>query len=173
MIIDVPAHGIRLGLSEADSVQPWARPLRPWPDDSRSDFRPRFVTALAIRAGGAAAVVVGDHRIPGIWSAPSGTFSEWSSQGKWYPTAAAFSPDGKAVMVADDNRNLSFIDVDTGTHRDPKVVLPDRITALAYAPDGSWVAASGPRKAIWRIEPGSMPPYRAPRSPGCTGAPGV
>jgi WD40 repeat protein len=156
MIIDVPSRGVRLGLGEAESARLWARPLRPWPDDSRSDHRPHFVTALAIKAGGTAAVVVGEHSLPGIWTAAGRTFFEWYGHENTHPIAAAFAPDGKAVMLADGNRNLSLIQLDAGTRRENKVVLADRITTLAYAPDGSWVAASGPRKAIWRIEPGTM-----------------
>jgi hypothetical protein len=57
VMIDSPARGIRLGLGEANPTQLWARPLRPWPDGSRS----RFATALAIKAGATAAVVAGGH----------------------------------------------------------------------------------------------------------------
>ncbi len=150
VMIDFPARGIRLGLGEADPTQLWARPLRPWPDGSRS----RFVTALAIKAGATAAV--GEHDGTGLWSASERTFSPWYSREKWDPTAAAFSPDGKAVIVADDDRRLSLIDLDTGDRRIPPAVQADLITALAYAPDGSWVAAGGPSKAIWQIDPGTM-----------------
>jgi hypothetical protein len=152
VMIDFPARGLRLGLGEAEPTQLWARPLRPWPDGSLS----RFATALAIKAGATAAVVVVEHDRTGLWSASERTFSPLYSEEKWNPTAAAFSPDGKTVMIADDDRRLSLIDLDNGNRRIPPVIQADLITALAYAPDGSWVAVGGPSKAIWRIDPGTM-----------------
>jgi WD40 repeat protein len=101
-------------------------------------------------------VVVGEHDGTGLWSPSERTFSPWYKDEKRSPTAVAFSPEGKAVLVADDDRRLSLIDVDTGIRRIPPVVQADLITALAYAPDGSWVAAGGPSKTIWRIDPGTM-----------------